>query len=35
LISKQYSEINTEIEVEIRNKLVKGKIVEIPFYRNV
>jgi aminomethyltransferase len=35
LILKQYSEINTEIEIEIRNKLLKGKVVEIPFYRNI
>ena len=35
LVKKQYSEIKTEIEIEIRKKLVKGLIVEIPFYRNV
>jgi len=35
LVEKQHSKINTEIEIEIRKKLVKGKIVEIPFYRNV
>ena len=35
LVKKEYSEINTEIEIEIRKKLVKGMIVEIPFYRNV
>jgi aminomethyltransferase len=35
LVEKQHSELNTEIQIEIRNKLVKGIIVEIPFYRNV
>lgn len=35
LVEKQHSEINTEIEIEIRKKLVKGIIVEIPFYRNI
>lgn len=35
LVKKQYSEIETEIEIEIRKKLVKGLIVEIPFYRNL
>jgi len=35
LVKKQHSGINTEIEIEIRKKLVKGLIVEIPFFRNV
>jgi aminomethyltransferase len=35
LVEKQHSELNTEIKIEIRSKLVKGIIVEIPFYRNV
>jgi len=35
LVKKQYKEIGTEIEVEIRNKLLRGEIVSTPFYRNV
>ncbi|MFX1487743.1 MAG: glycine cleavage system aminomethyltransferase GcvT [Promethearchaeota archaeon] len=35
LIKTQYSEIGTELEIEIRGKLLKGVIVSIPFYRNV
>jgi aminomethyltransferase len=35
LVSKEHSEVDTEIKIEIRNKRLKGKIVEIPFYRNV
>jgi aminomethyltransferase len=35
LVEKQYSEIGTEIEIEIRNKFLRGKIVATPFYRNV
>jgi aminomethyltransferase len=35
LVKTQHSEINTEIEIEIRKKLVKGIVAEIPFYRNV
>jgi aminomethyltransferase len=35
LIKSQYSEIGTELEIEIRNKLLKGEVVTTPFYRNV
>jgi len=35
LVEKQYSEVGTEIEIEIRNKFLRGKIVATPFYRNV
>jgi aminomethyltransferase len=35
LVKKSYSELGTEIEIEVRNKLLKGKIVSTPFFRNV
>ena len=35
LVKTQYKEVGTELEVEIRGKLLKGVIVSIPFYRNV
>lgn len=35
LVEKQYSEVGTEFEMEIRNKFLRGKIVATPFYRNV
>ncbi|MFW9999895.1 MAG: glycine cleavage system aminomethyltransferase GcvT [Candidatus Hodarchaeota archaeon] len=35
LVNKLYKEIGTEIEIEIRNKLLRGVIVSTPFYRNV
>ena len=35
LVNKDNKEIGTEIEIEIRGKLLKGKIVDTPFYRNV
>lgn len=35
LVNKQYQEIGNEINIEIRNKLLRGKIVSTPFYRNV
>jgi len=35
LVDKQYSEVGTEFEIEIRNKFLRGKIVATPFYRNV
>jgi len=35
LVQSQYSEVGTELEIEIRGKLLKGIIVPIPFYRNV
>lgn len=35
LIKTQFKDVGTEIQIEIRNKLLKGKIVPIPFFRNV
>jgi aminomethyltransferase len=35
LVKMQYKEVGTEIEIEIRNKLLRGEIVTTPFYRNV
>ena len=35
LVNHEYKEIGTEIEIEIRGKLLKGIIVSTPFYRNV
>ncbi|MHA2035353.1 MAG: glycine cleavage system aminomethyltransferase GcvT [Promethearchaeota archaeon] len=35
LVKKMLSEVGTELEIEIRGKLVKGVIVSTPFYRNV
>ena len=35
LVKTQHKKIGTEIEIEIRGKLLKGKIVDTPFYRNV
>ena len=35
LVKNQYKEIGTKIEIEIRNRLLKGEIVSTPFYRNV
>ncbi|MFX1599042.1 MAG: glycine cleavage system aminomethyltransferase GcvT [Promethearchaeota archaeon] len=35
LVKKQYKEVGTEIEIEIRNKFLKGEVVTTPFYRNV
>lgn len=35
LVKKEHSEINTEMQIKIRKKLVKGIIVETPFYRNI
>jgi aminomethyltransferase len=35
LVETQYSKIDMEVEIEIRNKLLKGKVVDIPFYRNI
>ncbi|MFW9897504.1 MAG: glycine cleavage system aminomethyltransferase GcvT [Candidatus Thorarchaeota archaeon] len=35
LVKTPFKEIGTEIEIEIRNKLVKGIVVSTPFYRNV
>ncbi|MFX0058022.1 MAG: glycine cleavage system aminomethyltransferase GcvT [Candidatus Hodarchaeota archaeon] len=35
LIKKEYSEVGNQIEIEVRNKLLKGIIVSTPFYRNI
>jgi len=35
LVEIQYSSIGTEFDVEIRNKLLKAKVVPTPFYRNI
>lgn len=35
LVKTIYSEVGTELDVEIRGKLLKGIIVSIPFFRNV
>jgi len=35
IIQKQYKEEGTLIEIEIRNKMLKGVVVSTPFYRNV
>ncbi len=35
LIKKKFREIGTDIDIEIRNKILKGKVVSTPFYRNV
>jgi aminomethyltransferase len=35
LISTKFSNIGTKVEIEIRNKMLKGEVVSIPFYRNI
>ncbi|MFW9936434.1 MAG: glycine cleavage T C-terminal barrel domain-containing protein, partial [Candidatus Thorarchaeota archaeon] len=35
LIKKEYNEIGTELKINIRDKLLKAKVVSTPFYRNV
>lgn len=35
LVKSLYREVGTEIEIEIRGKLLKGNIVSTPFYRNI
>ncbi|MFX1278667.1 MAG: glycine cleavage system aminomethyltransferase GcvT [Promethearchaeota archaeon] len=35
LVNKLYKEVGTEVDIEIRDKLLKGIIVDMPFYRNV
>ena len=35
LVESQYSEVGMKLEIEIRNKHLKGEIVATPFYRNV
>ncbi|MFP3454415.1 glycine cleavage T C-terminal barrel domain-containing protein, partial [Bacillus sp. SIMBA_154] len=32
-IKTEFSEVGTEVEVEIRKKTVKAKIVRTPFYK--
>jgi aminomethyltransferase len=33
LVKRQYSELGTELDVEIRGKRVKAKVVPTPFYK--
>ncbi|KKN48473.1 hypothetical protein LCGC14_0652650 [marine sediment metagenome] len=35
LVKKEYCKIGTELNIEIRNKILRGKVVSIPFYRNI
>ena len=35
LVKTQFKDVGTDIQIEIRNKLLKGIIVSIPFFRNV
>ncbi|MFX1573033.1 MAG: glycine cleavage system aminomethyltransferase GcvT [Promethearchaeota archaeon] len=35
LVKSQYNEVGTKLEVEIRNKFLRGVVVQTPFYRNV
>ena len=35
LIEKQYKEIGTKLEIQVRNKNLKGIVVSTPFFRNV
>lgn len=35
LVKTQYSSIGTEFDIEIRNKLLRTKVVSTPFYRNI
>jgi hypothetical protein len=35
LIDARFKEINTEVQIEIRDKLLKGLVTSTPFYRNV
>ncbi len=35
LVESQYSKVGMKLEIEIRNRLLKGEIVSTPFYRNV
>ena len=35
LVKTPYKEVGTELEIQIRSKLLKGIIVSTPFYRNV
>ena len=35
LIKKQFKEEGTQLEIEVRNKTLRGVVVPTPFYRNV
>jgi aminomethyltransferase len=35
LVQKEYSEVGTEMEIEIRGRHLKAEVVSTPFYRNV
>ena len=35
LIKKQYKEVGTKLEIQVRNKRLKGVVVSTPFFRNV
>jgi len=35
LIKKQYKEVGTKLEIQVRNKKLKGIVVSTPFFRNV
>ena len=35
LVKVEHSKVDTDIQIEIRNKMLKGKIVPTPFFRNV
>jgi len=35
LIKKQYKEVGTKLEIQVRNKNLKGIVVSTPFFRNV
>jgi aminomethyltransferase len=35
LVKNRFKEVGTEIEIEIRGKLLKGNVVSTPFYRNI
>ncbi len=35
LIKRKYKEVGTDINIKIRDKILKGKVVTTPFYRNV
>jgi aminomethyltransferase len=35
IIKKQYKEIGTKLEIQVRNKKLKGIVVSTPFFRNI
>ncbi|MHA1471930.1 MAG: glycine cleavage T C-terminal barrel domain-containing protein, partial [Promethearchaeota archaeon] len=35
LIKKQYKDVGTKLEIQVRNKRLKGVVVSTPFFRNV